>query len=75
MLLSAAVVPCTTDAVVPSSAAASARFSASAKRAMPARTPSDWSSGVVGVFSKMMEPSGRSNTQSVKVPPTSTPMR
>ena len=74
IVLSPVVVPCTIDVVAASSAAASANPAASARRAMPASTPSDWSSGVVGVFSSTNVPSGDSSTQSVNVPPTSSPI-
>ena len=49
--------------------------SASARSAIPRMTPSDWSAGVEPVLVKVMEPSGRASTKSVKVPPTSMPMR
>ena len=42
---------------------------------MPRMTPSDWSDGVEAVLVKVKEPSGRASTKSVKVPPTSMPMR
>src|SRR5213080_1604093 len=73
MVLSAVVVPCTINAVRARSVSA-LRPSASASRASPPRTPSDWSAGVVGCLASRMR-SPAASTRSVKVPPTSMPMR
>jgi hypothetical protein len=74
IVLSPVVVPCTIVSVCPSSAS---RLSPSAAAAWVSAlmTPSLWSPGVVGAFSSRRLPSGRITTQSVKVPPTSTPIR
>ncbi len=74
MVLSPVVVPCTM-ASVPVSRSSTETPSAAASWAMPLPTPALWSSVVVGVFSSTTVPSARRNTQSVKVPPTSMPMR
>ena len=73
-MLSPVVVPCTIWSVRPSRPSVS-NPSASARSAMPRMTPSDWSAGVEAVLVKVMEPSGLASTKSVKVPPTSMPMR
>src|SRR5437763_12618589 len=39
----------------------------------PVMTPTDWSSGVVGVLSRTTRPSGVTQIRSVNVPPTSMP--
>ena len=74
MVLSPVVVPWTMVSVRrASSSTVSPSAAASCDR--PASTPTLWSSGVVGAFSSTTDPSGRSSTQSVKVPPTSMPIR
>src|ERR1700675_2844857 len=72
--LVATVVPWTIRSVAASSARASVPSSA-AKRPRPAITPIDGSSGVEADFAITTRPLLSTATRSVKVPPTSTPMR
>src|SRR5215813_1545493 len=72
--LVATVVPCTTRSVAPSSGAVSVP-SSRARSAMPSITPMDGSSGVEADLAMATRPSGSTATRSVKVPPTSMPMR
>ncbi len=74
MVLSAVVVPWTKASRAPQKAVGSSPKVA-ASCSMPVRTPTDWSSGVVGVLSRTTWPSGVMQIRSVKVPPTSTPTR
>src|SRR5262245_20872622 len=48
---------------------------ATANRSSPSITPSDWSSGVEGTLAIVTRPCASTDTRSVKVPPTSMPMR
>jgi hypothetical protein len=70
----ATVVPCTRRSVI-SSTSRSVRCSSAARLASPSSTPSDWSAGVVAALASTVAPSAPMQTTSVKVPPTSTPMR
>src|SRR5215468_7947101 len=72
--LVATVVPCTTRSVAPSSAPVSAPRPR-ASRAMPSITPMEGSSGVEADLAMATRPSESTATRSVKVPPTSMPMR
>src|SRR5690348_13341273 len=72
--LVATVVPCTTRSVAPSSAAVSVP-SSRASSTIPSITPMDGSSGVEADLAIATRPSGSTATRSVKVPPTSMPMR
>ena len=49
--------------------------SASARRSRPSMTPSDWSAGVEGALASVTRPAASTATRSVKVPPTSMPIR
>src|SRR5262252_3307799 len=72
--LVATVVPCTTRSVAPSSAPVSVPRSR-ASSAMPSITPMEGSSGVEADLAMVTRPSASTATRSVKVPPTSMPMR
>ena len=74
MVLSAVVVPCTTMSIW-RQRSSSERSKRSASWPMPFITPIDWSSSVVGVLSRTTSPAGVTQIRSVKVPPTSHPMR
>src|SRR5215510_1230032 len=72
--LVATVVPCTTRSVAPSSAPVSVPRSR-ASSAMPSITPMEGSPGVEADLAMATRPSESTATRSVKVPPTSMPMR
>src|SRR5215472_16007964 len=66
MALVTMVVPCASEAQAPVRGASVA---------MPRSTPSAGLAGVVGTLHDSIRPAGSQATRSVKVPPTSTPMR
>src|SRR5439155_12263970 len=72
--LVATVVPCTMRSVCASIAARS-RPIVSASNCSPSRTPTDGSDGVDGTLVRLALPAPSTATRSVKVPPTSIPMR
>src|ERR1700722_982553 len=72
--LVATVVPCTMRSVF-SNNAASVSPNILANCSSPAITPTDGSSGVEAIFASVEIPSPSTATRSVKVPPTSMPMR
>ena len=74
MVLSAVVVPWTIRSVARSSSRAVVP-SEWASEAMPSITPTDWSSSVVGDLRSATPSPPRASTKSVKVPPTSMPIR
>ena len=74
IVLSAVVVPWTRMSIS-AQTSESGRSNRSASCWRPFMTPTDWSSGVVGVLSSTTSPSGVTQMRSVNVPPTSTPTR
>ncbi len=74
IVLSAVVVPWTKASRAPQNASGSIP-NVPASCSIPVSTPTDWSSGVVGVLSRTTRPSGVMQIRSVNVPPTSTPTR
>ena len=74
IVLSAVVVPWTRISISAHSSE-SGRSNRSASCCRPFMTPTDWSSGVVGVLSSTTSPSAVTQMRSVNVPPTSTPIR